>query len=369
MRVIVVGAGILGASAAYHLAVAGAEVVVVDPMLEGRATAAGAGIVCPWSSRVTDPDWYRLSSGGARDYPSLVAQLAEDGETDLGYRRVGALCVAGDESSLPETEARIRARMASAPEAGTLSRLSPAEAQALFPPLRPEEPALHLSGAARVDGRLMAAGLLRAARRHGAELHRDVVTGLLGTESRLRGIRAGQRQFEADAVLLAAGAWAPPLLAPFGIDLAVVPQRGQILHLLLPGVQTRDWPVLLPMSSHYLLAFDDSRVVVGATREAGSGFDHRFTAGGVMQVLQNALSVAPGLAAATLHEMRIGMRPMGPDLKPLLGPVPGLEGLVIGNGLGAGGLTMGPYAGRLLAQFLLRGEAEIPLAPYDPLRR
>ncbi|MFC4167713.1 NAD(P)/FAD-dependent oxidoreductase [Teichococcus aestuarii] len=369
MRVIVVGAGILGASAAYHLARGGAEVVILDPMLEGRATAAGAGIVCPWSSRVTDADWYRLSGGGARDYPALVAQLAEDGETDLGYRRVGALCIAGEEAGLEETEARIRARLPAAPEAGTLSRLAPEEARALFPPLRPGEPALHLSGAARVGSRLLAVALLREAQRHGAVAHRDVVTGLATEASRVCGAWAGGRLFGGDAVLLAAGAWAPPLLAPLGIDLAVQPQRGQILHLLLPGQQTRDWPVLLPMSSHYLLAFDDSRIVVGATREVGSGFDHRLTAGGVMQVLRQALGVAPGLETATLHEMRIGMRPMGPDLKPLLGPVPGVEGLVIGNGLGAGGLTMGPYAGRLLAQHLLQGGAEIPLAPYDPLRR
>ncbi|HEY0421168.1 MAG TPA: FAD-binding oxidoreductase, partial [Acetobacteraceae bacterium] len=138
--------------------------------------------------------------------------------------------------------------------------------------------------------------------------------------------------------------------------------------LRLPGQDTARWPVLLPMSSHYLLAFDDSRVVIGATRETGSGFDPRLTAGGVMQVLAQALAVAPGLAGATLHELRVGLRPMGPDLKPLLGRVPGLDGLAIGNGLGAGGLTMGPYAGALLAQLLTRGDADIPLAPYDPLR-
>ncbi|AWV24041.1 Glycine/D-amino acid oxidases family [Roseomonas mucosa] len=174
---------------------------------------------------------------------------------------------------------------------------------------------------------------------------------------------------EADETVLAAGAWAPPLLAPLGLELAVQPQRGQILHLRLPGVDTRHWPVLLPMSSHYLLAFDDSRVVVGATRETGSGFDHRFTAAGIRQVLDNALGVAPGLADATLHEMRIGFRPMGPDIRPLLGRAAGLEGLVIANGLGAGGLTMGPYAGALLAQLVLTGRTEIPLEPYDPLRR
>ncbi|PZR17043.1 MAG: FAD-dependent oxidoreductase [Azospirillum brasilense] len=370
MRVIVVGAGILGSSLAYHAAREGAEVVLLDPMVEGRATAAGAGIICPWASRVTDPDWYRLSGGGARYYPALVERLAEDGETQLSYRRVGALCVPGDEGDLDETEARTRIRAEEAPEAGEVTRLMPEEARALFPPLRPGLAALHVGGAARVDGRLLATAMLRAAERHGAQVHRFPVAALQARDGAVRGVTLENGMaLEADEVVLAAGAWAPPLLAPLGLELAVQPQRGQILHLRLPGVDTRHWPVLLPMSSHYLLAFDDSRVVVGATRETGSGFDHRFTAAGIRQVLDNALGVAPGLADATLHEMRIGFRPMGPDIRPLLGRVPGLEGLVIANGLGAGGLTMGPYAGALLAQLILTGRTEIPLAPYDPLRR
>ncbi|HEY0421448.1 MAG TPA: FAD-dependent oxidoreductase, partial [Acetobacteraceae bacterium] len=206
MRVIVVGAGVLGASAAYHLARAGAEVAMVDPMLEGRATAAGAGIICPWASRVTDPDWYRLSSAGARYYPELVRHLAEDGETDLGYRRVGALCVAGEEGDLEQTEARIAARIAEAPEAGRLDRLSPAEARRLFPPLRPDMPALHVEGAARVDGRRLAAALRRGAMRHGAALREAPVSALVLAGGRVRGVALDGERMEADEVVVAAGA-------------------------------------------------------------------------------------------------------------------------------------------------------------------
>ena len=56
MRVIVIGAGVLGASAAFHAALAGAQVVLVDQAHDGRATAAGAGIVCPWLSGSTDAE-------------------------------------------------------------------------------------------------------------------------------------------------------------------------------------------------------------------------------------------------------------------------------------------------------------------------
>jgi D-amino-acid dehydrogenase len=109
-------------------------------------------------------------------------------------------------------------------------------------------------------------------------------------------------------------------------------------------------------------------VVVGATRETGSGFDHRVTAAGQAEVLNQALEVAPGLGPATLVETRVGFRPVGPDLKPMLGVVAGLDGLVVGNGLGASGLTIGPFAGRLLAQLALGGAPEFDLAAYDPLR-
>lgn len=165
-----------------------------------------------------------------------------------------------------------------------------------------------------------------------------------------------------------AGAWSPQLLKPLGIVSAIRPQRGQITHLGLPGVKTRDWSVLLPMSSHYLLAFDDSRVVVGATREVDSGFDYRLTAAGIHEVLDEALSAAPGLTDATYLETRIGFRPVGPDIKPLLGHVGGIPGLITANGLGASGLTMGPYVGSVAA-LLARGEdTDLDLAAYDPLR-
>ena len=85
-------------------------------------------------------------------------------------------------------------------------------------------------------------------------------------------------------------------------------------------------------------------------------------------MLANALAVAPGLAEAEMIETRIGFRPMGPEVRPLLGTARGVAGLVIGNGLGAAGLTIGPFAGRLLADVALGRAPELDLAPFDPLR-
>src|SRR5262245_25682229 len=368
MKVAVVGAGVLGASTAYHLARAGCDVTLIDRADEGRATAAGAGIVCPWGSQIEDAASYALLAGGARYYPHLVAMLAEDGENDLGYARVGGLYVPDDPGELDAVERRARARAVDAPEAGRIERLAPADARALFPPLRPDRPALFVSGGARVDGRRLASALQRAAVRHRARLVRGSAE-LLVRGKRLTGLRVAAETIEADAVVVAAGAWAPQLLEPVGVRLAVAPQRGQIVHLRRSGTETGRWPVLMPLSSYYLLAFEDSRVVVGASRETGSGFDHRLTAAGVAEVLNAGLGVAPGLASWTLHEIRIGFRPLAHDNRPKLGPVPGVDNLLIGNGLGPSGLNMGPYSGALLANAALGKPVELALAPYAPLGR
>lgn len=65
---IVVGAGILGASTAYHLAKAGAQVTLVDRQDLGQATDAAAGIICPWLTQRRNKAWYQLAKNGAKFY-------------------------------------------------------------------------------------------------------------------------------------------------------------------------------------------------------------------------------------------------------------------------------------------------------------
>ncbi|MCX7378729.1 MAG: FAD-dependent oxidoreductase [Alphaproteobacteria bacterium] len=367
MKVVVVGAGVFGASVAYHLAREGAEVVVFDRDDAGRATSAGAGIVCPWLSAREDEGWLPLAYGAGRYYPELVQDLAAEGETDLGYRRVGLLVVPDEAKQLDAVEQRLAVRRQVAPEMGVVKRVSPQEAVGMFPALRPGQPATHIENAARVNGRLMAAGLLRAAQKRGAVV-RAGSPEIVAEGGAAKGVRLGGEVVGADAVVVTAGAWAPALLSPLGVSLRVEPQKGQIVHLRMNGVDTSHWPVLQPMNSFYLLTFDDSRVVIGATREYGSGFDYRVTAAGQKTVLDVALAVAPGLADGELIETRIGFRPMAADELPMIGAVSGVPGLFVGNGLGPSGLTLGPFAGRLLADAVLGRTGEIGLGAYDPLR-
>ncbi|WJR65246.1 FAD-binding oxidoreductase [Neorhizobium sp. CSC1952] len=368
MRVLIIGAGILGASAAYHLASQGVEVEIVDEAHQGKATMAGAGIVCPWATKADEPDWYRMYAAGARFYDGLIEGLKAKGETDLGYGKVGALVVAEDRAEFDAAAERVARRVKDAPEAGNVRHLTPAEARALFPPLREDLDAIHIPGAARVDARLLSAAMVRAAVAMGAKFRSDYMTLKLDGD-RARCLDSNGTEIAADEIIVTAGAWASQILRPLGLDHPVVPQKGQIVHLRLPGVATAKWPVVLPMSSHYMLAFDDSRVVIGATRENNSGFDYRVTAAGEYEVLGAGLNIAPGLANATLIETRIGFRPAGETMNPILGRVPGIANLTLGNGLGAGGLTIGPFAGAQLARVVTGQATDIPLDRYAPQGR
>lgn len=367
MKVVIIGSGIVGASAAYHLVKQNMDVVLVDKHHKGNATDAGAGIVCPWMSKTNNQDWYRMARMGAKYYPELIAQLKEDGENETGYKKVGALGVSLNPEEMDRMMYNLEEKYKEAPEMGTFQRLSGPEAKELYPPLNPDFEAVHVSGGARVDGRLLRDALKRAAEKNGATLIEGEAELIRDGDS-IKGVNVNGETFYADSVIATGGAWAPALLHGLGLQLKVMPQRGQIVHLTLPGTDTSDWPLLVPQKGHYMLAFDDSRVVVGATREKGSGFDYRITAGGMAEVINEALTVSPDLKNGTVEEIRVGFRPMGPDMAPLLGFVKPYRNLILANGLGASGLTMGPYAGSLAASLAMEKEMQIDLTPYDPMR-
>lgn len=354
MRVIVVGAGIVGASAAFHLVDAGVDTVVVDRGHVGKATLAGAGIVCPWATSASDPDFVALYCAGAGATARLVDRLAERGEHDTGYGRVGAIVLADDDTELAATERLVRGRATPDSDPGEVHRLTGTECRARFPPLRDDHAGLWIGGAARLDGRRLTAALLRAARLG----TRSGQVDLAVTAGQVRGVVLDGTRIDADAVIVAGGAWSAALLATHHVMVDVEPQKGQIVHLHVTApdgepARTQHWPTILPPGPHYLVPFDGGRVLCGATRETGSGFDTTVTAGGQREVLSAALRWAPGLVDATIVETRVGLRPLARSGRPTIGPVPQLERLFVGTGMGAGGLTIGPHAGRLLADHVL----------------
>jgi D-amino-acid dehydrogenase len=363
-KYLVIGAGILGASAAYHLAKSGERVIVIDRGEPGQATNAAAGIICPWLSQRRNKAWYFLAKNGAAYYDSLIDELEKDGEYETGFQRTGAVSLHTNSEKLAKMEERAIQRRNEAPEIGGIQQLDSEETKALFPPLSEEFSSLHVSGAARVNGRLLRLALLNAAQKHGASLAEGNAT-LDVSNGKVTGAIVDETRYEADKVIITAGAWAFELLKPLGVELKISPQKAQIIHLQLQNVETKDWPVVMPPNNQYIVAFEDGKVVIGATHEDDMEFDQRPTVGGMHEIIEKALSVAPGLANGTYVETRVGFRPVAPNFLPIIGHLPGFENLFLANGLGASGLTVGPYLGAQLAKLASDQEIDIDLALYD----
>lgn len=365
-KVIVIGSGILGASTAYQLAKMGAEVLIIDRKDKGQATDAAAGIICPWLSQRRNQAWYQLAKAGARFYPELVKELISEGETETGYAQVGALSIHKDLDKIRKMEERAHIRKTDAPEIGEITRLNEEETHEHFPLLGEGYHSVHISGAARIDGRALRDALIRSAQRNGAQLINGDAA-LVYQTNRVTGAAVGADSFEADEVVVCAGAWANQLLQPLGIDFQVRFQKAQIMHVQAADQQdTGAWPVVMPPSDQYLLSFDNQKIVIGATHENEvNGYDTRVTPGGMQEILNKGLALAPGLADSTFEEVRVGFRPFTPGFLPVIGAVPGWEGLITANGLGASGLTMGPFIGSQLAKMALGMPLDIDIYQYD----
>jgi len=364
-KIIVVGAGILGASVAYQLSKLDAEVVIIDRKDAGQATDAAAGIICPWLSQRRNKAWYRLAKAGAGFYPRLIQELEQTGEVNTGYARVGAICIHDDVKKLLAMKERAEVRREDAPEIGELTMLTELEVREMFPLLSEGYQALHVSGAARVDGRELKNALLRAAQRNGAKMiEGDAV--LNQNHHEVTSVQVGEQMMTADEVIVCAGAWSNALLHPLGINIQVQYQKAQIMHLqLADAVSTDQWPVVMPPSDQYLLAFAEGRIVIGATHENDViDYNTSVTAGGMQEILNKGIQVASSLSDCSLKEMRVGFRPFTADYLPVLGRVPGWNKLIFANGLGSSGLTMAPYLGEQLANLAMNLPVDIPLEDY-----
>jgi D-amino-acid dehydrogenase len=371
--VIVVGGGIVGMSTAYHLVCAGARTLLIDREDRGRATDAGAGILSPETNSRDPEAWFDFATTAVGYYPTLVQRLQEDQEGDTGYARCGQMVVAvsEDEFTLFDRARNLilsRQEQRGFPSIDDLYEISDREARELFPPLGPVYGALYYRNAARVDGRLLNRALRQAATRRGLHLQQGSVERLVIEHGAVTGVVVAGATLAAGTVVIAGGAWSQAFAAQLRIDIPVAPQRGQIIHLGLPGTETTAWPMLSAFRGHYMVCWPDSRVAVGATRETGAGFHPHTTAAGIQEVLSEALRVAPGLAQAEIRDLRVGLRPLTSDTMPVLGSVPGVAHVLLGTGHGPTGLTLGPYSGKIIAEMALGQAATTDISAFHVTR-
>lgn len=366
---VVVGGGIVGTSVAYHLARAGVETAVFDRRDEGRATDAGAGILAPTTSSRTGSDpWFAFAVDAVDYYPELVGRLRDEQDGDIGYAECGLLNVAFTDAEVEAFEQageriRERADRMGRPDPDAVTDLRPGEARERFPALGEPRRARYFADAARVDGATFTAAMRRAAEEQGLTVERRSVERVAVEDGAVRAVEVDGERVDAERVVVAGGAWSSAFADDLGVSIPVEPLRGQIAHLDA-GRDTDDWPIVTGFREHYLVPWPDGRVAAGATREADAGFVPHATAGGVREVLDEALRVAPGLADAGLAEIRVGLRPASADRLPVLGGVPGVDGAFLATGHGATGLQLGPYSGRVVASMVQGDEPEVDVSAF-----
>ena len=362
--VVVIGAGVVGLSAARALATAGVRVLVVERRRVGaEASSAAAGMVAPQVETAAGSPLLALALR-ARDHLVALAPALED-ETGMAVElsREGVLEVAFSE----EEERALDDRLAWQRACGlAVERLGPQDLREAEPNLSPEvRRGLFFPQDRSVDNvRLTRALAASAVARGAALLCGRPVTGLLrdGEAGPVQGVRAGAETFRAPAVINAAGAWAGRL----GGDTApppVEPVRGQIVAFELSPPLLRH----VVCSAHgYLVPRADGRLLAGSTAER-AGFDKSVTAGGLRTVLDGALRIAPALAEVRVADAWAGLRPGTPDELPVIG-AGGLRGLIHAAGLFRNGILMGPLVGELAAGLALGQPPPLDLAAFAPGR-
>lgn len=354
-KIAIIGAGIVGSTAAYYLSKTDAEVTIFDEG-RGQATKAAAGIICPWFSRRRHKAWYRLARLGADFYQELLADLEKDHIAIDFYDQSGALLLKSRPEYLEELQELAQSRLAESPLIGSLSLKTLEEVQATYPDLAGFDKGILASGAARVEGAQLTATLLGAA---GFPLFQE--------KAELLPLEDGSYQVNGqtfDQVILASGAWLPEILEPLGYQVDVSPQKGQLRDYFFDGLETGNNPVLIPEGEIDVIPFAGGKVSVGASHEKNMGYDLTVDEDLLDDFGHRASAFFPKLKEAKQTRNRVGIRAYTSDYCPFIGQVPELAGVYAVSGLGSSGLTTGPLLGKLLAQLAMEQETALNPADY-----
>ncbi len=366
--VAVAGGGLVGLAVAWRAALRGLSVTVADDAPGAGASAAAAGMLAP----VTEAGYREeallgLGAASLARWPAFAAELEAAAGLPVGLRTAGTLVVGFDEDDVRELDAL----HAFQSELGLAAqRLSPRETRRREPALAPRvRGGLLVAGDHSVDGRAVHAALLAACAAAGVVLVRERVAEVVADGGRAAGLRLTSGDVvAAGATVLALGAHSGGL--PGVPPLPVRPVKGQVLRLAgAQGLLEGTVRALVRGRHAYLVPYGDGGLVVGATVE-DRGFDARVTAGGVHDLLHDAIEVVPEVEELELAETLARWRPGTPDNAPLLGPS-SLPGLVLATGHHRNGVLLTPVTAEATAELLVTGVLPDVAAPFtaDRFRR
>ena len=375
-RVVVIGAGIVGAACARELALAGFDVLVLDRgRPAGGTTSHGEGnLLVSDKGPGAELMLARLS---ARLWPQVLAEIADDDpraaaatEFDPKGGIVVATTVAGAGALLAFAEAQAAAGVRT-------ERLDAADVAAAEPALtRQLTAAVRYSDDAQVQPAAAALALLGSALRHGARLRTGAeVTGARTRAGRITGVHVAGEVVEADVVVNAAGPWAGELSARLEAPIAVRPRRGEVLVTTpMPGVVRHkvydaDYVGAVGTGSGELqtsAVVESTRggtVLIGSSRRR-VGFDDTIRPHVLGAIAAKAVRLFPALADAAVMRAYGGFRPYVDDHLPVLGEDPRLAGLWHATGHEGAGIGLSVGTARLLRELLTGAPPSMPVAEF-----
>ena len=208
--------------------------------------------------------------------------------------------------------------------------------------------------------------LVEAAERRGMELRHGEVVGLQSNGGRVTGVQLRQGEIIAtETVVLAMGPWSQRAAAWVWHKIPVYPVRGQLLELLVPDPQLH---ASLSYSDMYLLHKASGVTLAGTTYEPDSGFANHTTPAGLEAIINAAVRMAPSLEDAQVADHVSGLRPASEDSRPLIGPIPGWQGVYMVSGHDRKGMGFSLISTRIIVDLIIKGHSPVPLEMFDPGR-
>lgn len=367
-EIVIVGAGVIGSSIAFHLAERGAGAVTV---LDTRR--AGEGMSSRSSALVRmhytfEPE-VRLAVRSLeyfRDWPERVGRPSP-------FTRSGFVRIVGPGESGP-----LRENVCMQRNAGANARLiGRDELQDLEPgwDVQDVEVAAYEPDAGYGDGAVVAGDFLARAREMGVTYRPNTpVRRLAVAGGRVRGVVTDVGEVAADVVVVAAGPWTGPLVASAGVELPIETEYHEVAVLRQPpGGPAARVACIDSGTSTYFRPEGAGGVLIGdfSGPRGVSPDDFRQVPGAdsLMDLIGRAAKRVPALESAGLAAGTTGVYDMTPDARPLLGGWPGLDGVVIAAGFSGMGFKISPAVGHAVAGAVVDDAADgFDLSPFRPSR-
>jgi len=358
--ILIVGGGVIGLSIAEALSRRGVHPIVLEKGEIGmEASWAGAGFLSFHSAVLSGGPLQELAEFSFHLYKSWVELLKQDSGVEVGFRDGASFEVAFDD----EEVARLRDLYTKLQSRRVDVRWKEgAEVREAEDELSTEVMA---AMAMPTTGRVQTTALMKALAtllgKRGVSLREHTpVSGFLIEGGRLRGVKTPHEDIQADAVVLASGAWSGSLGEKLGLKLPIRPLRAQVTmfsseRLDLQSVIVTPTVTLVPRGEgHYHVS----------TSVEDVGFNKNTTLQGVERIETGAYRAVPALRLGKMESRWAGLMSGTPDGLPFLGPAPGLEGLYLACGHFDQGFLLAPATGLLLDQALRGEESDVSLEPF-----